>query len=486
MSFFIYDVTFLIIFGLALIFFLYKKRKNLQREGLLYLYRTKIGIKLIDYIGKKYKRTLKVLSYFSVICGYILMVTMIFFLGWITWIYFNPNIVRAIKIPPFMPLIPYLPSLFKIDFLPPFYFTYWIISIAIIAVFHEFAHGIFAKYNGIKVKTTGFGFLGPFLAAFVEPDEKQMQKKGKFAQITVLSAGTFANTILAALFLILLSIFFMASYAPAGAMFNTYTLGIVNVSEINSIGGINISNPSSQSILDIIKNNEMKDDLEIGGNGHYLNLTKISIDSKDYFWPIEDLKNQLQNNKEYVIVYENAPALNAGLRGAIIDIDGNKIQTYKDLSRVMKNYGSGEKIDIKTKADGKILEYNITLSKDPKQEGRGVMGIGFIDTRGRISSKIADVLNFFREPGTYYEPRFSNDLVIFIYNLIWWIALVNISVALINMLPMGIFDGGRMFMLTVAAITKSDKAGAAAFKIATYVILGVIVLIIFNWFMAVF
>ena len=32
-------------------------------------------------------------------------------------------------------------------------------------------------YNKVEIKTTGFGFLGPFLAAFVEPDEKQMQKK---------------------------------------------------------------------------------------------------------------------------------------------------------------------------------------------------------------------------------------------------------------------------------------------------------------------
>ena len=108
-----------------------------------------------------------------------------------------------------MPLIPYLPSIFKISFLPPFYFTYWILAIAIIAIFHEFAHGIVAKRYGIRIKTTGFGFLGPFLAAFVEPDEKQMQKKSKFQQITVLSAGTFTNLILSLLFFLLLSGFFI-------------------------------------------------------------------------------------------------------------------------------------------------------------------------------------------------------------------------------------------------------------------------------------
>jgi len=197
MSFFIYDISFLILFSLVVGIFLWKRKKNLKREGIMYLYRTQVGVKIINYIGKKYKRTLRVMSFLAVISGYALMMSMIYFLGKLMYIYFFlPDVVRAIKIPPLMPLIPYLPSLFKVDFLPPFYFTYWIIAIACIAVFHEFAHGIIAKRYGVKIKTTGFGFLGPFLAAFVEPDEKQMQKKTKFQQIAVLSAGTFINLIL--------------------------------------------------------------------------------------------------------------------------------------------------------------------------------------------------------------------------------------------------------------------------------------------------
>ena len=74
----------------------------------------------------------------------------------------------------------------------------------------------------------------------------------------------------------------------------------------------------------------------------------------------------------------------------------------------------------------------------------------------------------------------------FVYNLIWWLALVNISVALVNMLPMGIFDGGRMFMLTMWGITKSEKFGKLMYKIATYFILGIFILLMFSWFFAIF
>jgi len=486
MAFYIYDITFLVIFSLAVIIFLYKRKKNLQREGIMYLYRTHVGIKLINYVGEKYKRTLKVLSYFSVICGYFLMVIMIYLLGQLAYIYFkSPEIVRAIKVPPLMPLIPYLPSLFKIDFLPPFYFTYWIIAIAIIAVFHEFAHGIFAKYNGIKIKTTGFGFLGPFLAAFVEPDEKQMQKKSKFVQITILSAGTFTNLILAIIFFLLLSVFFVLSYVPAGAMFNTYTPGVANIAEINKIDGINVENLTRLGLLEIIEEGGLETDLTLEDNGESFSLVKIDTELKSYYISPEILREQLQTDTEQIILYEDLPAINAGLKGAITEIDGTQIKSYNDLAEVMKKYAPGDEIVIKTKSKEELLEYTLVLAEDSNQKGKAVIGIGIINQNTRMISKVSEFFIFFKEPATHYEPRFNTDLIIFIYNLIWWIALVNISVALINMLPMGIFDGGRMFMLTIWGITKSEKFAQTAFKVMTYLILGVFLLLMLSWVFAI-
>ena len=67
-----------------------------------------------------------------------------------------------------------LPFKAKGVFYVPFF--YWIISIFVIAVVHEFSHGLIARANNIKVKSSGFAFLAllvPIIpAAFVEPDEK--------------------------------------------------------------------------------------------------------------------------------------------------------------------------------------------------------------------------------------------------------------------------------------------------------------------------
>tara|TARA_Y100000034_G_scaffold102925_1_gene128095 strand:- start:757 stop:2223 length:1467 start_codon:yes stop_codon:yes gene_type:complete len=488
MSFLIYDLTFLVLFSLFVVIFLYKRRKNLKREGIMYLYRTKVGVKLINYIGTKYKKTIRVMSFLAVISGYALMLSMVYFLYKLIQIYFFiPEIVQAIKIPPLMPLIPYLPSLFKIDFLPPFYFTYWIIAIACIAVFHEFAHGIVAKRYGVNIKTTGFGFLGPFLAAFVEPDEKQMEKKTKFQQISVLSAGTFVNIILALLFFLLLAGFFLLVYVPGGAMFNSYATGVVSIGAISMLDGINIDNSSSQGLLNIIEENKFTDDLVLGSNGNQLNFTKVIADGETYYITIENLKEQLEKQEEFVALFEDMPAINAGLRGVIIQIESEEIKTTDDVSIILENFNPGEAITIITQDGEETLTYEIQLGEHPEEEGKAMIGIGYQGAqRGGIIGSISEFFNFFKKPATFYEPRFNADLIIFIYNLIWWLALINFSVALINMWPVAIFDGGRMFMLTIWAITKSEKFAKVAFKIMTYLILGAILALMFGWFSAMF
>ena len=162
MSFLVYDLIFLVVFVAFVSYFLHTRRKNLKREGLLILYKAKWGINLINFIGKKFPKTLSVLSYISITMGYILMIGMFYLLGKLVLLYTNPIFVQTIKIPSLLPLVPYLPQIFGLIFLPPFYFTYWILIIAIIAITHEMAHGIFmSKYN-IKIKSTGFAFFKYF------------------------------------------------------------------------------------------------------------------------------------------------------------------------------------------------------------------------------------------------------------------------------------------------------------------------------------
>ena len=206
-SFVVYDLIFLVVFTLFIILFLHKKRKNLKREGIMYLYRTKLGVEAINYIGNKYKKTLHFLKYLVVAVGYILMIGMIYLLYKSVQTYlFVPLPAELANAPPIAPLIPYFPQLFGLEsFFPPFYFTYFIVALAIVAIVHEFSHGIYMKLFKIKIKSTGFAFLGPILGAFVEEDRNQFIKKKNLEQRTVLAAGVFANTLFALIFYLLLA-----------------------------------------------------------------------------------------------------------------------------------------------------------------------------------------------------------------------------------------------------------------------------------------
>jgi len=81
--------------------------------------------------------------------------------------------------------------------------VYWLLSIAIVVVVHEGGHGIIALVNKIPIKKTGLAVLGVIVplipAAFVEINEKVLQKKSVQKQLAVFAAGPLFNIVLAAL-----------------------------------------------------------------------------------------------------------------------------------------------------------------------------------------------------------------------------------------------------------------------------------------------
>jgi len=478
MNFIVYDLILLVIFGIFMSVFLYTRRKKIKKEGLLLLYKSNWGIKLIEKVSKKYKKTLKVLSYVSIFTGYVLMILMIYFFARIIFIYlFRPEIIRAIKIPPIMPLIPYLPQAFKLDFLPPFYFIYWIIIIAIIAIPHELAHGFYAAYNKIKIKNTGFGFfpffLPVFLAAFVEPDEKQMKKTSKFSQMSILSAGTFANILTAFLFFILLVLFFITCFSPAGIVFDNYAYSVVSISAPITLNGNLIENTSYDNLLD-----SMNDDLnEIEINENKYLITKMAINNSE--------TREYYEEYSKLVLFDEAPAIKSQLVGVISEIDNELITSKEKLSEVLDNKEIRQEVVIKTIFENKETEYNLILEEHPEVPGKAWIGIGFINAEPQgILGRVTSTFSFFKKPDVYYKANFSSAT--FFYNLLWWIVLISFSVALINMLPVGIFDGGRFFFLTIAGITGSEKIAKKVFTGITFLFLALLGLIMFFWLFSFF
>jgi membrane-associated protease RseP (regulator of RpoE activity) len=254
-------------------------------------------------------------------------------------------------------------------------------------------------------------------------------------------------------------LFFISAFSPAGVVFNTYMFSGINVSAIDDMGR----------------------EFAVNFDG-IMNLTEIDVDGERYFVDEENMEI-IRDGEGYILAYHDTPALRAGLAGVIIDIDGKQIRHSKDLEHVLGEEKPGTKVKIKTLLNDSIKEYDLELAEHPQDETKAYLGIAFL--RGSDSGllgKLRSNIVFFKDPNTYYKPAVAENLMIFIYNLLWWIVLINLSVGLVNMLPIGIFDGGRVFFLTVLGLTKSEKVAKKAFRFSTMLLLFVFLLLTYLWF----
>jgi membrane-associated protease RseP (regulator of RpoE activity) len=150
------------------------------------------------------------------------------------------------------------------------------------------------------------------------------------------------------------------------------------------------------------------------------------------------------------------------------------------LGEELLRYAPGSKVTITTLVDDYDKDYEIILGKNPQNESRPYLGIGFINKENSgVFTKLVTLLTSFKDSGVYYKPNFQ--AAEFIYNLIWWLVLISFSVALVNMLPVGIFDGGRFFFLMMLALTKSEKKAKKIFQAVTYLFLFLLVVIMVFW-----
>jgi len=200
-------------------------------------------------------------------------------------------------------------------------------------------------------------------------------------------------------------------------------------------------------------------------NGSYI-LDKESYD-----------KQISEGDGERIIAFYDAPAINNKISGAITRIDGRDIKDLQEFVEVIGSYKPGEKIELTT-TEG---TYEIILGKNPTDEKKQFLGVGFQsngETKGMRG--LYKKIFFFKDPSTYYQPKLDG-VSVFIYDLLWWIAMINFMVGLFNMLPFAFLDGGRFFYLTVLSITKSEKFSQRSFKWATRIILLMFVALMFVW-----
>ncbi len=248
-----WDAISLIIFYviILIIFKKYRHRFTVQNRFFV-LYKTKLGLKAMDNIARKFPWVVKWFGYLGVVVGFGGMAFILIFM--------IKETAKFLVVPGTVPpLAPVLPGV-SIPGVPDLSFWHWIIAIFIVAVVHEFSHGVLARRYKIAIKSSGFAFLGPLLAAFVEPNEAKLAKSSKMKQLSVFAAGPFSNLILGFVFLLLLifalgplqAALFTPSGIMVGATMGGYPMGATNITVpfvINSINGF--ATPDFRSFADV-------------------------------------------------------------------------------------------------------------------------------------------------------------------------------------------------------------------------------------------
>jgi len=196
-----WDILSILVFYVIILFLYFRYKNRFQTQGILLLYRTKLGLRLMDTIALKFPRFVTFLAYAGVFVGFTGMVFILYTLVIETWkLIFVPGTAPA--------LAPLLPGV-QIAGAPTLSFWHWILAIFVVAVIHEFSHGVVARLFHVPIKSSGVAFFGPILGAFVEPEETELEKISIWKQISVFAAGPFSNMLSGALVLLVITLIFV-------------------------------------------------------------------------------------------------------------------------------------------------------------------------------------------------------------------------------------------------------------------------------------
>jgi membrane-associated protease RseP (regulator of RpoE activity) len=347
---------------------------------------------------------------------------------------------------------------------------------------HEFAHGILARVEGIRVKSMGLAFLLFPIAAFVEPDEEELfgtnEKKAlasRSARIRILAAGVISNFIVA---IVAMALFF----GPVIGAISPVDRVVVSDVQNQSLG----DEAGFQNGMIILGSNGQ----EVGNLSQLYSALNSSRDSAALSVSdggqsqVLELEGAPIRGILITTIFEDSAAQRAGMPGMTVvsGLDNVSISGIEDFRDYMNLTKGGQSLLVKT-SNG---TYNLLLED---KDGKGYMGIGisgdavymggvifqdfpaeqflglmkvipksgisgFMTLMGLPFTGIPGVTekgfpgfsgwisNFF-QPSGWAEPL--GGKFFWIANLLLWIGWINLYAGLFNCLPAVPLDGGHIF-----------------------------------------
>ena len=440
-------------------------RWHLQKYGPCLMIRTQLGMKTMDRFAK-YTRFWHAFGFASKLVSAVLFLMMMYML--IVAVIALPTrlasgssigIEYALAIPGFNPIMP---------------LSYGVVALLIAMVVHELGHGIQARVNGMRVDSSGLLYGVVPLGAFVEPNEEDLEKAPRKAQMDVYAAGITVNTIVA-----VLSVFIMIG--ACGCVSSDYGDNAGAFYIDNGSPAYDAGIPASALItkISIHDANDFRDVSAIqNGTAAYLDYqfdpTK-SYDIKYIDSSGEKVAYDVQMGAYVKTLTKGGPADSAGIAlGTFIkSIDRVEIGGPGDFIDVMSKTTPGQVIEVVTVDDSRVeTTHTVTLGT------KGSIGfLGITATTGGMTLTTPNLLMdravnpFYGADGAYghVQAFFSylsgpfngmdpvsdevkwwydvpiGDVFWMVITLMYWLFWLDILLAISNALPTYILDGGFIF-----------------------------------------
>ncbi|MGO9481937.1 MAG: RIP metalloprotease RseP [Candidatus Kryptoniota bacterium] len=399
------------------------------------------------------------------------------------------------------------------------YFFYFVITIGVLVLVHEFGHFIAAKMFGMKVDTFSIGFpprafgkkigetdycvswipIGGYvkIAGMIDesfdtdflntpPQPNEFRSKPMYKRMIVISAGVIMNFLLAFL------IFYGINLARGKSYRATTTIGFVDSSSIAE----NLGFKPGDKLL-FFNNKPVKNWEDIDADLSFDNVggpLSVALRRGGQIKTIVIPKGSAKADQGIGIYPEHTvaeidavtpemPAYMAGVEPGdiIISIDGNKIGSYTQISGIIKK-DKGSFVHLTVNRTGKDKEFQITPNAD------GLIGIGFVpqytgtvekysynvitavpvsaaqtvDATGLLLKSlwmmISGKVSFTKSIGGPIKiaQLATQSAEMGIVSFLVFMALLSITLAVINILPFPALDGGHLAFLVYESIFRRE------------------------------
>lgn len=318
-----------------------------------------------------------------------------------------------------------------------------------LVVVHEFGHFIVARRNGVKVEEFGIGF---------PPRAKVLtKKKGTVYTLNWLPLGGFVK---------------LKGEYDEDTRPGTYGAASLWVKTKILLAGVGMNFLAAFVLFTILAATAMP----------VSDLKALPFYDKDQFTVASD--TEVVDNNIYVAVVEDSPASEAGLQSGdeIISIAGRQITDAENLPSITEKL-RGQTVEVSYAHEGEVKTVQATLNRDRGDEG--YLGVAPQNARLIRSTWSAPIVGAvttaqftevsFRGLGYVFQNLFggepakageaiggpvatftilSDSSTLGISRMLFVVALISVSLGVMNVLPIPALDGGRLFVTLLFRVLK--------------------------------